>query len=163
MHLARSDLDVRVLLTTFSEPLAAALRDKLFRLVHNKPQLAARINVAALDILSERFYRARIGEPKLADQDVLVALLTEAASAETTGDNLRFLLGEWADLVDAWQLADWPAYRDVRRLGRRTTLPERRREALWRVFEAARVGLAERGLMTRAALSGFPHDLSDAH
>lgn len=152
VHLARSDPDVRVLLTTFSEPLAAALRDKLFRLVHNRPQLAERIDVAALDTLSERLYRARIGAPKLADQDVLVALLTEAAGADPAGDELRFLLGEWADLVDAWQLSDWPAYRDVRRLGRKTRLPERRREALWRIFETVRADLAERGLMTRAAL-----------
>lgn len=152
VHLARSNADARVLLTTFSEPLAAALRIKLGRLVHKAPQLAERIDVAALDAVGERLYRARIGEPKLVDEDQLAALLKAAAAEADTDEDLRFLIGEWADVVDAWQLRDWPAYRDVRRLGRRTRLPERRREALWRIFERVRTGLTERGLMTRAAL-----------
>jgi len=152
VHLVRSNPNARLLLTTFSEPLAAALRIKLARLVHNAPRLAERIDVAALDAVGERLYRARIGEPKLVSDDVLAALLTDAAEAASTGEDPRFLIGEWADVVDAWQLPDWPAYRDVRRLGRKTRLPERRREVLWRIFEQVRTALTERGLSTRAAL-----------
>ena len=40
----------------------------------------------------------------------------------------------------------------MRRLGRKTRLPERRREVLWRIFEQIRTALNERGLSTRAAL-----------
>jgi superfamily I DNA/RNA helicase len=55
-------------------------------------------------------------------------------------------------VVDAWQLADWEAYRDVKRLGRKTRLPEARRAELWGVFAAVRQTLAEAGLVTRAAM-----------
>ncbi|WP_058553419.1 UvrD-helicase domain-containing protein [Thiohalocapsa sp. ML1] len=150
VHLARSDPAARVLLTTFSAPLAAALQSKLGRLVHNAPRLAERIDVAALDAVGERLYRARTGAPTLVDQDTLAALLASAAAG--TGEEPRFLLGEWAEVVDAWQLPDWPAYRDVRRLGRKTRLPERRRQGLWSIFEQTRAGLNARGLITRAAL-----------
>ena len=37
---------------------------------------------------------------------------------------LHFLLTEWEQVVDAWQLENWEAYRDVARLGRKTRLPE---------------------------------------
>jgi superfamily I DNA/RNA helicase len=54
--------------------------------------------------------------------------------------------------VDAWQLASWEAYRDVARLGRKTRLPEKQRQALWVIFERVRAALTERGLMTPAEL-----------
>jgi len=44
-------------------------------------------------------------------------------------------MAEWEDVVDAWQLESWEAYRDVLRLGRKTRLPEKRRAALWIVFD----------------------------
>jgi len=38
----------------------------------------------------------------------------------------RFLIAEWEQVVDAWQVATWEAYREVPRLGRKTRLPEKR-------------------------------------
>jgi superfamily I DNA/RNA helicase len=52
--------------------------------------------------------------------------------------------------VDAWQLDSWESYRDVRRLGRKTRLPEKQRAALWSIFEAMRAALRTEGLVTRA-------------
>jgi hypothetical protein len=40
--------------------------------------------------------------------------------------HLPFLLAEWDQIVDAWQLESWEAYRDVVRLGRKTRLPVNR-------------------------------------
>jgi len=34
--------------------------------------------------------------------------------------SLPFLLTEWDQVVDAWQLETWDKYRDVARLGRKT-------------------------------------------
>ena len=48
----------------------------------------------------------------------------------------RFLLGEWTDVVDAWQLRSWEAYRDVSRLGRKTRIGGRQRENLWTISSA---------------------------
>ena len=54
---------------------------------------------------------------------------------------LHFLLTEWEQVVDAWQLETWEAYRDVARLGRKTRLPEAQRKVLWSIFERVRAGL----------------------
>jgi superfamily I DNA/RNA helicase len=59
---------------------------------------------------------------------------------------------EWAQVVDAWQLDSWEAYRDVARLGRKTRLPEAQRAVLWSIFERVRAGLKARNLVTQAGL-----------
>jgi superfamily I DNA/RNA helicase len=59
-------------------------------------------------------------------------------------------VSEWTEVVDAWQLTSWEAYRDAARLGRRTRLPERRRQALWEIFAQVRAGLKRGGLLTEA-------------
>ncbi len=66
---------------------------------------------------------------------------------------LHFLLTEWEQVVDAWQLEDWEAYRDVVRLGRKTRLPEPQRKVLWSIFERVRAGLKSRGLITTRSSS----------
>ncbi len=80
-------------------------------------------------------------------------MLREARSAEG-GIALfaAFLLAEWEQVVDAWQLDSWEAYRDVARLGRKTRLSEAQRRSLWAIFERVRGALAERGLLTWPAL-----------
>ncbi|RUA22092.1 hypothetical protein DSL92_07605 [Billgrantia gudaonensis] len=50
------------------------------------------------------------------------------------------------------QLDSWEAYRDVRRLGRKTRLPEAQRATLWSIFEKVQEGLKQRGLITHAGL-----------
>ena len=64
----------------------------------------------------------------------------------------QFLLTEWEQLVDAWQLESWEAYRDVARLGRKTRLPEAQRAVLWSIFERVIAGLSSRGVITHARL-----------
>ena len=46
VFLARNNPDARVLLTTFSETLANALRTKLLRLISSEPRLGERLEVA---------------------------------------------------------------------------------------------------------------------
>ena len=76
--------------------------------------------------------------------------------------SLGFLLTEWKDVVDAWQLDTWEAYRDVRRLGRKTRLPEEQRLTLWTIFERVRAELRDRGLVTRASMfSSLAENLKD--
>ena len=56
---------------------------------------------------------------------------------------------EWENVVDAWQVDSWDAYRDVRRLGRKTRLPVEQRSTLWTIFERVKVELRARALVTR--------------
>lgn len=65
---------------------------------------------------------------------------------------LHFLLTEWEQVVDAWQLESWEAYRDVGRLGRKTRLPEAQRTMLWTIFEPVRARLKARQLITQAEM-----------
>ena len=50
----------------------------------------------------------------------------------------QFLLDEWNDVVDGWNLHDWTEYRDFKRLGRKTRLGEAGRKQAWEVFRQLR-------------------------
>lgn len=153
VFLARSQPESRVLLATFSDTLANALRTKLRRLISNEPRLAERLEVHAMNAIGERLYEQRFGRPRIASRDQIRQWLEETA-AKATGlkSTLNFLLTEWEELVDTWQLDSWEAYRDVKRLGRKTRLPEAQRAALWSVFDAVRGRLQDEGLITYAGL-----------
>jgi hypothetical protein len=152
-HLARTDPDARVLLTTFSDTLANAPQTKLRRLLGNEPRLAERIDVYSLNAIGLRLYKTHIGQATIASREIVGELLQEAASA-VGGHNfgLHFLLTEWEQVVDAWQLDNWGAYRDIVRLGRKTRVPEAQRKVLWSIFERVGAGLKARQLITHAQL-----------
>lgn len=80
------------------------------------------------------------------------ALRKAAAGVPAHKFTARFLLTEWREVVDAWQLASWEGYRDVQRLGRKTRLPEAQRALLWEIFAAVRADLSGQGLVTEAGL-----------
>ncbi len=152
-YLARIHPDARVLLTTFSDTLASALRTKLKRLVGSEPRLAERIDVHSLEAIGLRLHKTHCGSISLANRGAIRDLLRDA-SEKVPGHkfSLHFLLTEWEQVVDAWQLATWGDYRDVARLGRKTRLPEAQRTLLWTIFEQVRSGLAAKRLTTHAAM-----------
>jgi hypothetical protein len=152
-YLARKHPDDRILLTTFSDTLANALRTKLKRLLGSEPRLAERIDVHSLNAIGLRLYRAHVGPAAIAGRELVRELVQEAAN-EVDGHKfgLHFLLTEWEQVVDAWQLETWEAYRDVVSLGRKTRLPEVQRVVLWSIFERVRAGLKARQLLTYAEL-----------
>lgn len=155
VHLARAHPESRVLLTTFSKPLANALRAKLTSLVPSDDALRARIAVKALTALGYELYSEWFGQPQIASASVVRSLLTKAAAdVPEQKFSAHFLFGEWSDVVDAWQLKSWEAYRDVSRLGRKTRIGGKQREALWTIFERARAAMAERKLVTWADIFG---------
>ena len=153
VHLAQAHPNARVLLTTFSDTLANALHTKLKRLVGSEPRLAERIDVHSLNALGFRLYKSHCEPVNLASNNTVRELLGEASKA--VGGHkfgLHFLLTEWEQVVDAWQLETWESYRDVARLGRKTRLPEAQRAVLWSISERVRGGLKERNLTTHAGL-----------
>ena len=151
--LARTQDEARILLTTFSDTLAHALRVKLKRLLGNEPRMGERIDVYSLQAIALRLYKAQIGPVTLAGREVIRELVAEAGRS-VPGHKFggHFLLTEWEQVVDAWQLESWDAYRDVARLGRKTRLPEAQRAVLWSIFERVRAALKDRGLMTEPAV-----------
>jgi len=152
VFLARTNPESRILLTTFSETLANALRTKLRQLISNEPRLGERLEVHAINAIGQRLYELNAGRANLASREVLREIMEEASKTADHKFSPHFLLTEWEQVVDAWQLETWEAYRDVARLGRKTRLAEKPRLLLWSIFEHFRSGLKARNLTTRAAM-----------
>jgi mRNA-degrading endonuclease RelE of RelBE toxin-antitoxin system len=149
VFLARSNPDTRVLLTTFSHILANALKTKLRRLISNEPRLAERLEVHSINGIGGRLYKSHFGPPELASHELIVELLTNAAKEVPNHKfSSHFLQTEWEQVVDAWQLSSWEAYRDVARLGRKTRLREPQRQLLWQIFEKVRSSLTAQNKIT---------------
>ncbi len=149
-RLARADAGAKVLLTTFSQPLADALSRKLAVLTAGEAEVRARITVASWERLADELYQLAFARrPRVAPSDQVRAALVAAAQAQGVGTfSDRFLLGEFTQVVDAWQVESFEAYTGTPRSGRKSRLGARQRERLWPVFVAARATLDEQGLMT---------------
>ncbi len=148
-NLARQRADATVLLTTFSDTLAAALKVKLGRLTEGEPQIAERIVVNTIDRVATDLYEQAFGPPNMAAAETVRQYILDASrtgAAHRFSD--RFLESEWHDVVDSWRLDSWESYRDVARLGRKTRLGENQRAILWSIFERVRARLAAEGLVT---------------
>jgi hypothetical protein len=153
VYLAKTNPDARVLLTTFSETLANALKVKLRRLIHKQPRLADQIEIYDLKAIGERLYGINIGKAQLASKQTIADLIKTAANrAEDHKFSPHFLMTEWEKVVDAWQLETWEDYKNVLRLGRKTRLPESRRKILWSIFEMVLAELRSRNLVTHPGL-----------
>ena len=153
VYLARKFPESRVLLTTFSDPLANSLKTKLRRLIGTTPSLAERIDVYSLDAIGSRLFHSNCGKFSIVNKETLKTLLKEASEALVGQKfSLHFLLDEWEQIVDAWQVRDWDSYRQVARLGRKTRISEAQRTIAWSVFERVREGLRTRGQITWAEL-----------
>ncbi len=152
-HLARRNPEARVLLTTFSDTLAAALRTKLQRLISAEPRLGERIDVEALDSAAQRLYVSQGGTDVLV-ADAEIQSLLEAAATTVDGHKFSrsFIWAEWSQIVDAWQLDSWEAYRDVPRLGRKTRLAEPQRATLWEIFSNVLGQLKSANKMTQSGV-----------
>lgn len=153
VYLARKYPEARILLTTFSDTLAHALQVKLRRLIHHEPRLAERIEVYAIDTVAKKLYEVQLEKVNIADEPFIQVLLNDAAQKmKVFSVKPRFLMGEWKDVVDTWQVKTWEAYRDIKRLGRKTRLSERQRLELWFVFEKIMVELKKIGCITHSAM-----------
>ncbi len=153
VYLAKNNPNARVLLTTFSDALASALRIKIRRLIFNEPRVSERLEVHSIGSIGKRLYSLNLGAPQIASEEMVKQLISEASSRTAEHKfSLHFLASEWDQVVDAWQLQSWEDYRDVRRLGRKTRLSEEKRAVLWSIFEQVMARLRARDLLTESQL-----------
>jgi superfamily I DNA/RNA helicase len=111
------------------------------------------LEVHSINAIGKRLFRSQFGQTELVSRDLILELLKEAA--KEVGNHKfssQFLLTEWEQVVDAWQLETWESYRDVMRLGRKTRLPEQQRAVLRSIFDHLRACLSARGLITYSGL-----------
>ncbi|MDB5540081.1 MAG: helicase [Devosia sp.] len=154
LRILQSNPDARVLLTTFSRPLAKHLEYKLGILFGERKILRARVDIGAFnDVAAELCSLATGRKPNLASEEHVRKMLAQSAEdAEATELSPQFLHSEWKHVIDAWQIETVEAYAAVPRMGRQNRLGPRQRERLWQVFGPVREKLAARGLMTEAGM-----------
>lgn len=155
VHLARVNPAKHVLITTFSKPLANSLKRRLDTLTSNEPLLAHRIIAKPISSVGYDLYTEFFGQPQIAPNATVRALLAEAAKkTEGAKFSAAFLVSEWLEVVDAWQIGSWEAYLDVPRLGRKSRIGGKQREVLWTIFASVREGLTNRGMVTWSDVFG---------
>jgi hypothetical protein len=107
------------------------------------------VTVRAIDQAAMELYAPRFGQPNMASRAQLRAAVIDAQKAGLGGAlTTDFLVEEWDELVDAWNVSDAEAYATIPRLGRRTRLGPQQREAAWAVFNHVRQFLLDRKLTT---------------
>ena len=153
-HIFRSDSAAQVLLTTFSTPLANSLRYKLELLLGRSADFDKRVTVLPFEgVAKDLFSLVRGHDPRLARAEHIEAAIGQATEElGLSGVTQRFLLSEWRNVVDAWQIINVEEYKKVRRLGRKNRLGSKQRERMWPVFERAREILHSKAIYTPASM-----------
>lgn len=153
-RILQADRDAKVLLTTFSEPLARALKSKLAILLADRPGMIERVTVASFLEIAAQLVTLNSGhKPHLGlDETIRTALAKAAAETGITEFTPQFLYSEWTYVIDAWQIDSAEAYARVPRMGRKNRLGPRQRERLWQLFAATRQRLSDRGLNTSSGV-----------
>ena len=148
--LARKNPDARILLTTFSTPLANALKVRMNWLLRGSPSLGEQIELRSLKDYATGLYRTRLGKRLnfVSDTELSDIICSSSQVAGPHKFTKYFLIAEWNEIVDAFSLKSWEQYRDTPRLGRKTRLPEPQRQLLWKIFSTVRSELAARNLIT---------------
>lgn len=146
--------DARVLLTTFSDPLASALERKLKIMVGDTSAVVPRITVGSFQGIAKELYQLiHARQPMVAGVDLVKGLLTKAAASaggQPIGE--RFLLSEWSNVIDAWQVTSAEEYASVPRLGRKSRMGNKQRDRFWPIFEGVLRQIGDRGLVTEAGI-----------
>jgi hypothetical protein len=164
VRLARENPAAKILLVTFSQPLAEAMAKKTLVLAPETGGIVRRITTASFRGIAEQMYQLEHGvRPRIASDAILRERLRDAATTtRLKGFSERFLLSEWTNVVDAWGLSSLDAYSTVERMGRKSRLGPNQRARLWPVFAAVQEALATERYTTWAnVFTGLAKALED--
>lgn len=153
VYLLKKYQDSRVLLTTFSEPLANALQNRLRRIIADNPRLGERIDVYSANEIANVLYQKINRNARIASSLNIEEHIRNMS--DTVSENkfsYPFIISEWQNVVDAWKLTSWDQYKDIKRLGRKKRLSEAQRKVLWGIFEKVREKLKQEGVLTNAEM-----------
>jgi hypothetical protein len=149
----KNNKQAKVLLTTFSSPLANALEHKIRMLTGSNGSNAT---VLPFDGVAGDLFTLAFGHtPRAASKEQVKGALEAAAREFGLADfTSRFLVSEWNNVVDAWQIDSLEAYARVPRLGRKNRMGSKQRERVWPVFVRARELLEAQGVDSWAGIFG---------
>ncbi len=162
-HLVKASSETRVLLTTFSETLANALSVRLKKLLVSTPLLGDRIDVCAFDEVATRLYSRLKDKKTIAPPNKVVEFIeTHRKDFQDLKISTAYLVSEWRDVIDAWEVTSWDEYRDAKRLGRRKRLSEPQRKLIWDLFVAVKKSLEKENMVTLdEAFNDLSHKLKE--
>lgn len=155
-NILKADENAKLLLTTFSLPLSNALEHKLELLIGKDMSVVPRYTVLPFKGVAKELFTLAFGyDPRAAAPDQVKAMLEDVANELGITDFTdRFLMSEWGNVIDAWQITDLESYKNVPRLGRKNRMSSSQRAAIWPIFEKTRERLAEQGLFTWPTIFG---------
>lgn len=138
----------KVLLTTFSSPLANTLEHKLRMLTGNNGANPSNVTILPFEGVARDLFTLAFGyAPRAASREQMKSALDTAVRELGLAEfNIRFLVSEWTNVVDAWQIDSLEAYTKVPRLGRKNRMGSKQRERVWPVFVRARELLQGQGI-----------------
>ncbi|MFI7207739.1 UvrD-helicase domain-containing protein [Micromonospora aurantiaca (nom. illeg.)] len=147
-HLLSHAADSRVLLTTYTNALAAALRENLALLLSDERQLA-RVEVTTVNAYASRVVRGVTGRPPalLGDADER-QVWRRVCRRLTLPWTEQFLAHEYRHVILAHAAQSREEYREVSRRGRGSALSSRQRDRLWSAVEMFLTELKRAGTLT---------------
>ncbi|KIQ64668.1 DNA helicase UvrD [Kitasatospora griseola] len=157
--LGRSD-DSRILLTTFTNALAAGLRENLDLLLDGDEELLARVDITTVDAYANGIVRGR--DPRVPqplgdrEQQQLWGRVVKRLGLPFTE---QFLAQEYRNVVLAQNLRDLDSYLEASRTGRGARLGAGRRKLLWEGVELFEQTLRDRGETTHLRICARAADL----
>lgn len=145
-HLLSRSGDGRVLLTTYTNALAASLRENLALLLDGDDEQLRRVDVTTVDAYAHRVVQREGGRAlsPVGDRE-------ERQIWQRVGKRLglpwteQFLAQEYRHVVLAQDIDTLDAYRGTARKGRGSALPTSQRDRVWEAVELFRSELSARG------------------
>ncbi|MEU5943757.1 UvrD-helicase domain-containing protein [Micromonospora sp. NPDC047548] len=160
-HLLSRSADSRVLLTTYTNALAATLRENLALLLGDEEQLA-RVEVTTVNALANRTVRTlagRVASP-IGDADER-QVWRRVCRRLTLHWTEQFLAQEFRHVVLAQDVRSRAEYRAANRRGRGSALGARQRDQVWDAVEMFSAELSAAGTMTHLQVCARAAQLLD--
>ncbi|WP_446209793.1 UvrD-helicase domain-containing protein [Micromonospora sp. IBSANI012] len=147
-HLLSRSADSRVLLTTYTNALAAALRENLALLLGDEKQLA-RVEVTTVNAFANRAVRNLAGRVPTPIGDVDERQIWRRVCRRLTLPwTEQFLAQEYRHVILAHDVRNREEYRAVSRRGRGSALGPRQRDRVWDAVEMFSTELTAAGIIT---------------
>ncbi|QNE73793.1 AAA family ATPase [Streptomyces finlayi] len=161
--LGRED-DSRILLTTFTNALAAGLRESLALLLDDDEELLKRVDVTTVDAFANSVVREHDAHtPAPAGDREQLRLWGTVVKRLGSPFNEQFLAQEYRHIVLGQNLTDLDSYLTASRRGRAKALGSGRRTLVWQAVELFERLLRERGETTYPGICIRAADLLREH
>lgn len=158
-HLLSRSPNRRVLLTTYTNALARALRENLALLLDDDEQLA-RVHVTTVDAFANRVLRDRAGRvlSPISDNDER-QIWRRVCRQRNLPWNEQFLASEFRHVVLAQDVRTHDEYLKVERRGRGSSLRAAQRSQIWSAIEAFKAELRSEGKTTHLQICAEAADV----